>query len=329
MKKVSVIIPVYNGEKFIIECYNSIKKQTYSNLEIIFINDGSIDNSSKILNDLAKKDEKIRIIDKKNEGVSIARNKGLDVALGEYITFLDVDDMFEKDYIEIMVNTLEKNNLDIIKTGFTMFNENEFEKIRCFDTNYKEIFLSDINKTFTETTKFNSSCMQLIKLNIINKYNIRFNEKLRYAEDFLFTFNCFTHSKKIAWINNTGYLVRDNINSCSRTRNFEAQYKNVLDTLEAFQVLYDNNDKNRVSNKIIMTMISQFKLADLKKIKFMYFKEKINYIYTLKEWKIVKDNFKVYSGNFINKVFVKALITKRLRLLYFALKLYSIIKLKK
>lgn len=112
-KKVSVIIPVYNVEKYLEECIESVIKQTYKNLEIILVDDGSKDNSGYICDEYKKKDERIKVIHKPNGGLSDARNVGIDIAKGEYIAFLDSDDYIEEDMYEILVKNIEKANADI------------------------------------------------------------------------------------------------------------------------------------------------------------------------------------------------------------------------
>lgn len=113
MKKVSIIIPIYNISEYIEECIISLCKQTYKKIEIILIDDGSTDNSGKICDEFEKKDKRIVVIHKENGGISDARNRGLDICTGEYIFFLDGDDYVEPNIIEILVSLLEKNSADI------------------------------------------------------------------------------------------------------------------------------------------------------------------------------------------------------------------------
>ena len=101
-KLVSIIIPIYNSEKYLKKCIDSILEQKYNNLEIILINDGSTDNSGKICDRLAIEDKRIKVIHKLNEGVSIARNKGLEMAKGEYIFFIDSDDYIDENIISLL-----------------------------------------------------------------------------------------------------------------------------------------------------------------------------------------------------------------------------------
>ena len=114
MKKISVIVPVYNTEEYIEKCINSITGQTYKNLEIIVVNDGSTDNSLNILKSLQSKDSRIRIINQENKGVSAARNTGLDNTTGEYIAFVDSDDYLEKNMYEKMLKYMGESGADLV-----------------------------------------------------------------------------------------------------------------------------------------------------------------------------------------------------------------------
>lgn len=117
MTKVSVIIPIYNVEKYLNECIESILQQTLSDLELILINDGSSDNSSKICEDYVKKDKRIKYISQENQGVSRARNEGLKIATGEYVFVMDSDDTIEKNFLDNAYKNAIKNNSDIVVLG--------------------------------------------------------------------------------------------------------------------------------------------------------------------------------------------------------------------
>ena len=115
MDKISIIVPVYNNYNFLDKCLDSIINQTYKNIEIILINDGSTDNSLKKLKKYAKVDSRIILINKKNEGVSKARNDGIKISTGKYITFVDSDDYLECDAIEKIYIALIKNKVEELK----------------------------------------------------------------------------------------------------------------------------------------------------------------------------------------------------------------------
>ena len=115
---VSIILPIYNAEKYLERCLESIITQTYANIEIILINDGSTDNSINIIKEYAIKDSRIIIIDKENEGVSVARNIGILKARGKYICFVDADDYIEKSMIEKMKCCIDKENVDLVRINY-------------------------------------------------------------------------------------------------------------------------------------------------------------------------------------------------------------------
>lgn len=120
---ISIIIPVYKVEKYIKRCLDSVVNQTYKNLEIILVDDGTPDNSGKICDEYAKKDKRIKIIHKENGGVSDARNKGIEQATGKYIGFVDSDDYIDVNMYEILKNTIEKENADIASCKYVRFAE--------------------------------------------------------------------------------------------------------------------------------------------------------------------------------------------------------------
>lgn len=116
--RVSIIVPVYNVEKYLVRCIESLINQTFKNIEIILINDGSTDNSLNIINEYKKKDRRIKLIDNKNNGVSCSRNIGIKQSKGNYIMFVDSDDWIDKNTIEDMYNLLEKNGCDLVMCSY-------------------------------------------------------------------------------------------------------------------------------------------------------------------------------------------------------------------
>ena len=124
---ITVIVPVYNTEKYIEKCIDSLKEQTMNNIEIIVINDGSTDNTLKILKKLASGDNRIKIINQSNQKQGAARNRGLDLAKGEYIAFVDADDWIDLDYLEKMHNTALKYRADIAVSSMVREKEKKFK----------------------------------------------------------------------------------------------------------------------------------------------------------------------------------------------------------
>ena len=141
MVKVSVIVPVYNVEIYLADCLDSVLQQTLKDIEIICINDGSTDKSPEILAEYAKKDPRITIISQENKGLSSARNRGLEVATGEYVAFLDSDDWVDPDYYEKLYNTAVKYDAQIACSGYKRCSENE-EKIWLKFKDVKNLFFT-------------------------------------------------------------------------------------------------------------------------------------------------------------------------------------------
>ena len=145
MTKISIIVPVYNAEKYIGRCLHSLINQTLKDIEIIVIDDGSKDNTNKILQ---KYKDRIKIIKQKNSGVATARNKGLEIATGEYIYFVDSDDWIEKDTLEKLYSKAIDNNYDCVMCNFWYINDNK--KWSGVVTNKKDILTAGINEYLTK-----------------------------------------------------------------------------------------------------------------------------------------------------------------------------------
>lgn len=136
MNKISIIIPIYNVEQYLPQCLDSIINQTYKNLEIILINDGSTDNSGKICDNYAKVDNRIHVFHKKNEGVSSARNLGLEKCTGDFIGFVDPDDFIELNMYELLYNEQQKTNADIVWCNYYNYFSNEhYNIVNIFNEN--------------------------------------------------------------------------------------------------------------------------------------------------------------------------------------------------
>ena len=190
---VSVIVPVYNVEKYLKRCLDSIVNQTYKNIEVICIDDGSPDNSINILREFEKKDNRIKIIRQKNMGLSKARNVGIDYSSGKYILFVDSDDCIENNMVELMLKKIEDNKLDLVICGNTYVSADtdidvvdlkKLEELLPGKVTGEEYFKIVTSKTnlFTAT-----ACNKIYKTEMIKNKKIRFPEGKLY-EDLMFSF---------------------------------------------------------------------------------------------------------------------------------------------
>ena len=193
MKKVSVIVPVYNVEKFLPQCLDSIIHQTYQNLEIICVNDCSPDNSATILQKYAQKDKRIRIINReKNGGLSAARNTGLDIATGEYVYFIDSDDWIDADYIETMVKAIEKSNTDIVVNTNIQNVENGNTSFFVWP-GYSKILPDGEFLSAQDAVNYSQVmiCVHLYRKSFLDKYHLSFPEGYIHEDEY------FQHISKI------------------------------------------------------------------------------------------------------------------------------------
>ena len=215
MSKISVIIPIYNVEKYIKGCLESICNQTYKDLEIICVNDGTPDNTMAIVEKIAKKDKRIKIINKENGGQSSARNAGLEIATGKYVYFIDSDDQLKENALETLITKMEAEDLDTLYFDAENIYEDDHAKDNSFvdDDYYKRRFKYDKEYTgqslFVEMKKNDeyraSPCLQMNKLSLLNDNNIRFYEGIIH-EDEIFSMQICIYSKKAAHIKELFYI---------------------------------------------------------------------------------------------------------------------------
>lgn len=180
---VSVVVPIYNVELYMRKCIDTIISQTYKELEIILVDDGSTDTSGKIADEYKNKDSRIQVIHKTNGGLSDARNKGMKVAKGKYICFIDSDDYIEKNMIENMVKQIQKTNSDVVICGFYVDYEDKSGKLIRREARQLEgkIDLEKMNPTFLGMLGY--AWNKIYSLNFLRKNNFEFEKGLSMIED--------------------------------------------------------------------------------------------------------------------------------------------------
>lgn len=208
MKKISIVIPVYNVEKYIIECLDSVVNQTYKNLQIILVDDGSTDNSGIICDEYAKIDDRITVVHQFNQGAGAAKNTGLKLIQGEYFSLIDSDDFLELDYYEKMITSIIKNNADIVQSLFSnVFIKNKYKRDYHFYLGKDRIITSErflLEMLFD--WKYAVFWNKLFKTSLLND-SIRFPVGRKIDDEF-FTYKLVCNSKRIININNSLYNYR-------------------------------------------------------------------------------------------------------------------------
>lgn len=217
---VSVIVPVFNVEKYLSRCLNSLINQTLSNIEIICINDGSTDNSLNILNEYAQKDSRIIVINQENSGQSYSRNKGLDIAKGEFIGFVDSDDWVDLDFFENLYNSAKDNECDIAVAGIIRLHK--WHK-KCHLKINKLHVTRDVNEKFSLCDVPNLSYIwnKIYKKSVLDKYHFRFIEGMIY-EDVILTPQLLYYMDSLVTVPKTNYYYWRRFNSTVTQKNEKA-----------------------------------------------------------------------------------------------------------
>ncbi len=231
--KISVIVPVYNSEKTLEKCLDSIIEQTYSNLEIIIINDGSKDSSDKIIKEYEKKDSRIIYLNNSNHGVSYSRNCGIKIANGDYITFVDSDDYLADDCYEELVKILNMKKYDFLRYNLFVVGGKGFNN-ELYELSNKEFDCDDYNKIsrhfFLNDEMIPCLVMLLLVKSEIAK-EISFNDNLTMMEDVDFYLQLFIKSKTCYFANHKKYYYYVNPDSVSHNEYyFKKNIYGVLDT---------------------------------------------------------------------------------------------------
>lgn len=290
---ISVIVPVYNVENYLRKCLESIINQTYKNLEIILIDDGSTDNSGKICDEYAAKDNRIKLIHKPNGGLSDARNAGLEIAKGEYIGFVDSDDWLELNAYEIMLGAIFKNDFDIAICGYVVEFKNK-KIMRALDSNTLIGNEKILNTLFYNKNFPNAVWCKLYKREIFRK--LRFPVGKIY-EDMLIKFDILKNSTKIIIISEILYHYRQRENSIMH-------HVNIDKSIEKINVCKDIIKKVQNENKTV-------ELAAYAQL-YKHYVYMIDDILTLKFSKIEEQKMIREISNEIRKNFKNILLNKNI-----------------
>ncbi len=304
MPKISIVVPIYNVEKYLVQCVNSIINQTLTDIEIILVDDGSPDNCPKICDDYAKKDSRIKVLHKKNGGLSSARNAGIKVATGEYIGFVDSDDYIELDMYEKMYSIAKQYEVDFVMSDYYRFNDDnkviatldidegiyDKEKIK------KDIFPSLIMGDDINYGSLLSVCYCLYRRDLFIKNNLMFDEEVKYSEDNLFSSIIGYKASSFYYMKGSYlYNYRYNPNSISKTYKPDAwlvylKMNNRLKKL--FWNVRDYDFRNQLYAHIIYYAFNCINHVGYSDKRFFYKYKEIKKILNTEELKDAFKNFK-------------------------------------
>ena len=338
MELISVIVPVYNVEKYLLRCVTSIQNQTYKNLEIILVDDGSPDRCPQMCDQFAVEDPRIKVVHKENGGLGFAWNSGLDVATGKYVTFIDSDDWIREDHIENLYSALTQNSADVVIGTYTAAFADGTEVPRCLQLSegvYEgeevlqkillPLFGPDIN--YPKDVQVNaSSCMNLYRLDLIQNNNLRYvSERYAVGEDLYFNVDVFHYAQKVVALNENGYFYYQNRVSLSRKydpKRFERTincYRKLQEQAETYQL------KDRISYRIERTFLGKIRVAfrllvcsDLRrKDKFQEIKRFLNHELVCQ----VLKNYPIHTFPSSMRVFAQMMRAKNVAGVYYMIKL--------
>ena len=279
MDKISIIVPIYNSEKYLDECIQSILEQTYNNFELILVNDGSDDKSLSICNNYINDDKRIKLLNLKHKGVQIARNTGIENAKGQWICFIDSDDIVDRDFLQTLIRLVKKYNTDIAEVDFLY----KGEKVR---KNKEQVELYNSDEMANRLYSKYGIKTAIITNKIYNKQlfsDIKFDPDKPNEDEFIVHKLIYATKKKIVVSNQKLYIYRIREDSSQRT--FSSQKLEVLQVFDERKEYFKNDEKLLEKNQI----------AKIDMILYLYYICSINKQQELKE--ILKNKFKEEYSN--------------------------------
>lgn len=228
MPEISVIIPVYNAEKYLAECLQSVLNQSLPDLEVICINDGSTDHSVQVLKTFQQKDSRIIIIDQPNQGVSAARNAGLKIASGKYIGFVDADDSIETDYFNRLYKLASESSADAVYSRKSP--EDDFGRFPCLPSG--EEIQRTLLPVYLREDSMNAVWNKIYRSSIIRDKGIVFPVGTTHGEDAHFNISFLMHAQKIAFLDSQGYYYREVDGSATKNIAVHDYLKRIIEVYE-------------------------------------------------------------------------------------------------
>lgn len=252
---VSIIIPVYNVEKYINRCIDSVLQQSYKNIEVILVDDCSPDNCGKICDEYAEKDNRIKVIHKKNEGVSVARNVGIEIAIGEFIVFVDSDDYIVQDSIELLLLAQQKGDYDLVIGSYKCSEQNTYIPLGL-DCDFTDREISENIVDIIEKTAVFTPWGKLYKVSHIKKNKISFRPGITFGEDVIFVMEYIKKVNSISCITKIVY----NYNT-SNEKNASCKY----------------HDKFHEYSKVFTDLVKQIARKESEEIK-KFINKRVSYV---------------------------------------------------
>lgn len=262
---VSIIVPVYNCEKYLNACVSSLLLQTEKDIEVILVNDGSTDNSGNICERFRLDFDNVNVIHQRNQGVSKARNTGMQIANGKYTTFVDSDDYVDKEYIEKLLSVAQSNNYDLVSCGGTFVNGSKIHVVNCLSglNGSREELMSAIVDSGSGGAIFG----KLVRTSLLKESSIQFNQEYSFREDLLFWLELSNYITSYTNIEYFGYYYRlvDNEQSLSKKNDVRA-YANQLKLTDVIENLLEKQINSKATvNKIVGRNVTKVVISTILK----------------------------------------------------------------
>lgn len=296
--KMSIVIPVYNAERFITQCIESLLNQTLKECEFIFVNDGSTDRSKNMIESFINQDSRIILLNQKNKGVSKARNVGLKKASGEYIGFVDADDFVKNDMFEVMYNTAKNYEADIVFSNLVGDFEGKrfhlsfpFLKNTTLDQKY---IRRELIPYLIKSDNFNSVCTKIYKNKLIKQGNMEFLEKVGLGEDGIFNIHFLSNVYKAFYLDYSGYHYREVSGSATRDILSKDYFQQAIDVyksnlVDRHIVSYDNQYIQKLKAIKLIRAVMAYVYLYFTPTKEMSFKRRYRYIKEMLENNFVRE----------------------------------------
>lgn len=260
MPKVSVIIPVYNTENYLRECLDSVLAQTFTDFEVLVINDGSTDGSGRICDEYAQKDARVKVFHKENGGVSSARNLGLDHAKGDWVCFVDSDDEVLEDALQNYVNCIKSTDADIIISNYIVKYENGIENSVKVRIGTSDLQNNDLIKDIIDGKIHGSLCNKIIKADILKKF--RFDPDITYMEDKFLLIKMLLREPNVFFMNKSTYVYWQRPDSATN----KISSKSIASVKKVYDYLINKLDKQQYADQILNLKVT-YKIMLLKNLK--------------------------------------------------------------
>ena len=258
---ISVIIPAYNAEQFLGACLSSMTEQTYENLEVIVVNDGSSDKTGEIAAQWGQKDFRIKVVHQDNQGVSAARNAGLEIAKGDYIGFVDADDEVKNDFYEFLYQNLKKYEADISHCGFELVKNERIVQFHNTGIILVQNKVEALQELLSGARIEPSTCNKLFKKEVIK--NLFFATDIKFNEDLLFNIEAFKNAEKTVFEDVVKYKYNFNPSSASRSSKTLFIEEEIYNAAKRVRFLLQDNETKAAVEKFYVAKL----LTSLKSLK--------------------------------------------------------------